>query len=478
MSHNTLNSLYSWSTINEMSHNQFNFSVIRIKYTVIWINSSDKWTKVLLTRVILRITKSMVNCTNWVDDHNSYYTSIDFNSFYRISVDSCYSFLHFFNYCWHNVHNSCSLLVFCNHYISWVHSGYELNIDWYSGYKLDINWTHSGYKLDINWMHNDYKLSTNWVVDDHKLLTHSTHNAFCSTVFVLFSVVSFILLLLSVSVLTLYERTIVAVVQNRIGPLSVVHSLLLPVLDAIKLLLSDMLLSCCHSVTILCSLLWSLCVPTIISVFLTNICVIWTSVIVLLFSLVTIGCMVYGMIAVRWGRICRYSTLAGIRSIVTTIAYELTYSVGLLLVIIHSLSTGFGAQPDICVIVWLCLVVVLLVFRVLQECNRSPFDSVESHSEDSIISNHIWSNRSKDSVVFFCYIWSNRSKDSVMVYCVICYTFLLLFLYARLIVVCKYRAIVVRIRYDRAIQTNWVYFLSFPTINRVTLVSCAYNYSP
>jgi len=138
---------------------------------------------------------------------------------------------------------------------------------------------------------------------------------------------------------------------------------------------------------------------------------------------------------------------------VTTISYELTYSVGLLLVIIHSLSTGFGIQPDICVIVWLYLVVVLLVFRVLQECNRSPFDSVESESE--LVAGY---STELSVIVFMVFILSEYFLLYTLllaaIYCVVCYFVSLLFLCVRLIVVCSYRAIVVRIRYDRAIQMN------------------------
>lgn len=191
-----------------------------------------------------------------------------------------------------------------------------------------------------------------------------------------------ILLLLSVAFFTLFERKVMGLFHNRLGPNKVSFvGLLQPLLDAFKLLSKQVLTplrsnkfiyhSSPHIALTLSWVVW-ITIPSLYLILTIN------------YSLVIFFCVgsiiVFAVLLAGWASNSKYSLIGSLRSVAQSISYESVFRTLLVFVILLLLSFSIRRSFLISSIIFIPFL-PLWVICTLAETHRAPFDFRESESE-------------------------------------------------------------------------------------------------
>lgn len=191
-----------------------------------------------------------------------------------------------------------------------------------------------------------------------------------------------ILILLSVAFFTLFERKVIALFHNRLGPNKVSFiGLVQPLLDAFKLLTKQFIVPLqANTFTYLASPQ----VALLISIF------IWITIPRLYFilsinySFVIFFClgsvMVLSNLLRGWSSNSKYSLIGRLRSVAQSISYEAVFSTLIVLFMFLVISFSIRRFVTQSSVLYL-LLLPLWVICILAEGHRPPFDFAESESE-------------------------------------------------------------------------------------------------
>lgn len=195
-------------------------------------------------------------------------------------------------------------------------------------------------------------------------------------------VVHCLLILLSVAFFTLFERKVMGLFHNRVGPNKVIFiGLVQPLLDAFKLLTKQNLTplrsnKILYNVSPQFSLVLSLFVwaamPLFYHSFNTN------------FSFLIFYClgsvMVFFVLLSGWSSNSKYSLIGRLRSIAQSVSYEAVLRTIIIMLCFLSLSYSIKSFTSLSSFFYVYFLVAWFVC-VLAETHRAPFDFRESESE-------------------------------------------------------------------------------------------------
>lgn len=191
-----------------------------------------------------------------------------------------------------------------------------------------------------------------------------------------------ILIFLSVAFFTLFERKVIGLFHNRLGPNKVSFiGLLQPLLDAFKLLTKQNLVplrsnkftyqAAPHIALTLALIVW-ITIPTVYMMLNMN------------YSLVMFFCvgsiMVFAVLLAGWSSNSKYSLIGRLRSVAQSISYESVFSTLLVLFILLLMSFSIRSSFEMSSLIMLPLLPVWVICT-LAETHRAPFDFRESESE-------------------------------------------------------------------------------------------------
>jgi len=270
-----------------------------------------------------------------------------------------------------------------------------------------------------------------------------------------------LLLLLSVAFFTLFERKVMGLFHNRLGPNKVSFiGLLQPLLDAFKLLSKQSITPIRankftyhlspHIALVLSLFLW-MTIPTLYIMVNIN------------YSLVIFFCVgsiiVFSVLLAGWSSNSKYSLIGRLRSVAQSISYESVFRTLIVLILILLLSYSIRRAFQLSSILFLPLI-PLWIICTLAETHRAPFDFRESESE--LVSGF----NTEYSGAYFAFIF--LSEYTVLLYscilisfiffswivpntifCVVLLTLLFSFLFIWV------RVTFCRFRYDILIITSW-----------------------
>lgn len=270
-----------------------------------------------------------------------------------------------------------------------------------------------------------------------------------------------LLLLLSVAFFTLFERKVIGLFHNRLGPNKVSFvGLLQPLLDAFKLLTKQSIVplrankftyhASPHVALVLALFIW-LTMPSLYNTLSMN------------YSFVVFFCVgsviVFSVLIAGWASNSKYSLIGSLRSVAQSISYESVFRtlIVLVLVIIMSFSIRRSISISSPILIFLFPIWVICT---LAETHRAPFDFSESESE--LVSGF----NTEYSGAYFAFIF--LSEYTVLLYSCIIISFLFfswLLPYSIFYVVCitlllRFVFIWIRItfcrfRYDILIIVSW-----------------------
>lgn len=211
-------------------------------------------------------------------------------------------------------------------------------------------------------------------------------------------IVVLVFVLMAMAYMTLFERKVMARMQDRMGPmLAGPHGVFQPFADAIKLLFKEGVVPAkadkwvfffAPVIPFVCAVIAFAIVPftgdfelfgRTIHAYIADINV------GVLFVLAVSSFSVYGIVMGAWASNNKYSLLGGLRSTAQVISYEVV--LGLSLVGVFMLSRSFtlqgivAAQTPIWYIVLQPLAFVIYLIAAVAETNRSPFDMPEAENE-------------------------------------------------------------------------------------------------
>lgn len=276
-----------------------------------------------------------------------------------------------------------------------------------------------------------------------------------------------LLLLLSVAFFTLFERKVIGLFHNRLGPNKVSFiGLLQPLLDAFKLLTKQNIVPLRsnkftyhvspHIALILALFIW-ITIPTLYLMLTIN------------YSLVIFFCVgsiiVFSVLLAGWSSNSKYSLIGSLRSVAQSISYESVFSTLIVLILVLLLSFSIRRSFALSSIVFLPLL-PLWIICTLAETHRAPFDFSESESE--LVSGF----NTEYSGAYFAFIFLSEYTvllyscmlisilffswavpQSIFFYVVITLFFSFIFIWIR-ITFCRFR-------YDILIMTSWKILLPF-----------------
>ena len=270
-----------------------------------------------------------------------------------------------------------------------------------------------------------------------------------------------VLLLLTVAFFTLFERKVIGLFHNRLGPNKVSFvGLVQPLLDAFKLLSKQSIVPlrsnkftynfAPQSSLILSLLIW-LTIPRLYFMFSIN------------YSLVVFFCVgsviVFSVLLAGWSSNSKYSLIGSLRSVAQSISYESVFSTLVVLISLLLLSFSIRRSFMISSLVFFPLLPFWLICT-LAETHRAPFDFRESESE--LVSGF----NTEYSGAYFAFIF--LSEYTVLLYSCILITFLFfswllpLTVFAVVILTLLFRFLFIwiritfcRFRYDILIIFSW-----------------------
>lgn len=191
-----------------------------------------------------------------------------------------------------------------------------------------------------------------------------------------------LLLLLTVAFFTLFERKVIGLFHNRLGPNKVSFiGLLQPLLDAFKLLSKQTITplrsnkftyhASPHLALILALFIW-ITMPSLYLVLSMN------------YSLVIFFCIgsiiVFSVLLAGWSSNSKYSLIGSLRSVAQSISYESVFRTLIVLVLILLMSFSIRRSLSLSSIIFLPLLPIWIICT-LAETHRAPFDFRESESE-------------------------------------------------------------------------------------------------
>jgi len=193
--------------------------------------------------------------------------------------------------------------------------------------------------------------------------------------------------LLTVAILTLLERKIMAAIQIRRGPNVIGLGLLQPLADGLKLLIKELIIP-------LKGNKWLFLLSPVL--FLSLSFATWSVIpfeeyyvaspnLAILVFLAFSSLSVYGILLGGWASNSRYAFLGALRSASQMISYELVLSLLVLFVCIVAQSFNFldivNSQSTTWFIIPLAPFALVYFIAVLAETNRTPFDLPEAEAE-------------------------------------------------------------------------------------------------
>lgn len=226
-----------------------------------------------------------------------------------------------------------------------------------------------------------------------------------------------VLIMLTIAFFTLFERKVIGLFHNRLGPNKVsLLGLLQPLLDAFKLLSKQTITplrsnKLAYNFAPLFALFLAYAVwftmPTIYFFFSLN------------YSLVIFFCVgsiiVFSVLLAGWSSNSKYSLIGSLRSVAQSVSYESVFST--LIVLIRLMLMSFSIRSSLQLSSPLFLLLLPLWFIcTLAETHRAPFDFSEAESE--LVSGF----NTEYSGAYFAFIF--LSEYGVLLYSCILITFL------------------------------------------------------
>lgn len=270
-----------------------------------------------------------------------------------------------------------------------------------------------------------------------------------------------VLLLLSVAFFTLFERKVIGLFHNRLGPNKVSFiGLVQPLLDAFKLLTKQSMVplrankftyhASPHVALVLAMFIW-LTIPSLYMTFNIN------------YSFVVFFCvgsvMVFAVLIAGWSSNSKYSLIGSLRSVAQSISYESVFRTLIVLVLVIFMSFSIRRSVIVSSPILLFLFPIWVICT-LAETHRAPFDFRESESELVSGFNTEYSGAyfafiflSEYTVLLYsCIIISFSFLSWLMPYSifyVVCITLILSFIFIWI------RITFCRFRYDMLIIASW-----------------------
>nr|AVP25684.1 NADH dehydrogenase subunit 1 [Xenorhina sp. TNHC-GDC 31177] len=200
-------------------------------------------------------------------------------------------------------------------------------------------------------------------------------------------VIFIISLLLSVSILTMHERKILAYMQHRKGPNIVgPGGLLQPISDGAKLFLkepiwpltsSKMLFLLTPTIALILAMLMWMPLPMPYPYSDMNLG--------LLFILAISSLTVYTVMGSGWASNSKYALIGAIRAVAQTVSYEVTLALIVLTAVLLSgaftLLNFINTQQSVWLLIPMWPLTIMWFISTLAETNRAPFDLTEGESE-------------------------------------------------------------------------------------------------
>ena len=196
--------------------------------------------------------------------------------------------------------------------------------------------------------------------------------------------------ILTVAILTLLERRLLANFQRRLGPDVVgFFGILQPIADAFKLIFKETIIPGISNIYIfllapLVTFVLSLINWSVIPFFYNHILVADINLgFLFMFAVSSLG--VYGIIMAGWSSNSKYAFLGAMRTAAQVISYEISIGIIILILLIYAGSFNLTAIVESQEYVWnvfVCWPCFILFFvSALAETNRVPFDLPEAEAE-------------------------------------------------------------------------------------------------
>jgi len=208
---------------------------------------------------------------------------------------------------------------------------------------------------------------------------------------ILISLIKFFIIiipvLLSVAILTLAERKIMAAIQARRGPNVIGYGILQPLADGLKLFIKELIipLKANKYLFLIAPILFLSLSFSLWSVIPFETHVVASPNLAILVFLTFSSLSVYGILLGGWASNSRYAFLGALRSASQMISYELVLGLLILLVCIHANTFNFidivNSQRSVWFIFPLIAYFPLFITAILAETNRTPFDLPEAEAE-------------------------------------------------------------------------------------------------
>ena len=201
------------------------------------------------------------------------------------------------------------------------------------------------------------------------------------------SLISIIPVLINVAFITLFERKILRITQNRKGPNKVrLKGVLQPFSDAIKLFAKENIIPFRRAAPLFTTPpLLALCIILLLWNFPITKETPSSYLFSAIFFLVVIRLRVYPLLLAGWASNRKYSLIGALRGIAQTISYEINLALLLLrfLIILNSYEIIINCKLNLyCPLILLILpITILWVLSCVAETNRTPFDFAEGESE-------------------------------------------------------------------------------------------------
>lgn len=302
-------------------------------------------------------------------------------------------------------------------------------------------------------------------------------------------------ILLSVALLTLLERKLLASLQRRVGPDTVgIFGILQPIADAVKLV-TKQTSSTANSqrfifyvapayALILVIFCWAIIASLFLSTTTTqlnldysydNLNIITSTInLVLLYLpntyqwlviLAILSLTIYSQLLLGWAANSAYAFLGSLRSSAALISYELILSTAALVPMLMSQSYSFDAiilnQSQIKYALPLLPVFIIFLISSLAEASRVPFDLVEAESE--LVSGYYTEHASVAFTLLFLAEYASillfSTINAIFWFGTTNYIYLSVGIAAMLSFVILARALLPRMRYDRLISVCWTALL-------------------
>jgi NADH-quinone oxidoreductase subunit H len=288
-----------------------------------------------------------------------------------------------------------------------------------------------------------------------------------------------LLVLLSVAFFTLFERKVIGLFHNRVGPNKVSFvGIVQPLLDAFKLLTKQNMVPlqankftygfAPHLALLLSLFVW-ITMPRFYFMLSIN------------YSLVLFFCVgsviVFAVLLAGWSSNSKYSLIGSLRSVAQSISYESVFRTLLVLVIFLAFSFSIRRFVNQSSILYLFILPVWFICT-LAETHRAPFDFRESESE--LVSGF----NTEYSGAYFAFIF--LSEYGVLLYSCVLITYLFfsfmlpysVVFFIGVSVFISFIFIWVRItfcrfRYDMLIIASWKVLLPFSLMLFMSIIFCS-----